>query len=248
MPVIVANGGGLEPASLTIGQQDIPVAVVGTADTFPGTSSDRRPLVVMDGSALARAFHGLPDPLATPRAATEIWVRGPADRVVHTLDALEVRPQLLLTAEAVQDIPFIEAAVQTFLVLQVLGLSAVALLVVVAVVYLSAKQRGRAVATSLSDRMGMRRATMRTASIVELGVLLGVSLFVGAMAGVVSVKLIVPSLDPLPSIPPGPLIVLPVTSLAITAACFALAALVGGTVTDRGARRDSTAEVMRVAE
>ena len=163
-----------------------------------------------------------------------------------TLDALEVRPQLLLTAEAVQDIPFIEAAVQTFLVLQVLGLSAVALLVVVAVVYLSAK---RAVARSRprSPIAWACAARRRTASIVELGVLLGVSLFVGAMAGVVSVKLIVPSLDPLPSIPPGPLIVLPVTSLAITAACFALAALVGGTVTDRGARRDS-AEVMRVAE
>ena len=179
VPVIVANGAGAEPASMTIGQEEVPVSVAGTATTFPGTSSDSRPLLVMDRTALAEAFRGLPDPLATPRATTEIWVHGPPDSVLDTMDELGVFPQLVLTAEEVQDIPFIDAAVQTFLVLRVLGIAAAVLLIAVAVVYLRARQRDRVVATLLSDRMGMPRPTMRAASVVELGALLAVSFVVG---------------------------------------------------------------------
>jgi ABC-type antimicrobial peptide transport system permease subunit len=122
------------------------------------------------------------------------------------------------------------------------------LLVAVAVVYLNARQRNRVVATSLSDRMGMRRSTMRAASVVELGTLLAVSFLAGSLVGVMSAAVVVPSLDPLPSIPPAPLIVVPALALGGTAICLALAAVLGGAIADRGARGVSTAEVMRVAE
>ncbi len=226
----------------------MPISVVGTATTFPGTSSDSRPLLVVDRARLAEAFRGLPDPLATPRATTEIWIDGPASEVLDDMGRLDVRPQLVITAEEVEDMPFIDAAVQTFLVMQVLGFAAVALLVVVAVVYLYAKQRARAVATVLSDRMGMPATTMRRASVVELGAMLVVALVVGTAVGLVSISVVVPSLDPLSSIPPDPLIVVPTIALALTACCLAIAAVAGGTIADRGARRVSTAEVMRVAE
>lgn len=248
VPVVVANGGGATPDTAWIGQVDVPVTVVGTAVTFPGTSSDSRPLVVMDAAALAAAFRGLPDPLATPRAITEIWVDGPAAEVQQRIDELGVLPQLVLSAEEVEDIPFIAAAVQTFLVLQVLALSAVALVVVVAVVYLHAKQRSRVVATTLSDRMGMPRHTMRVASIAELGAMLLVSFLVGTIVGVLSASIVVPSIDPLPTIPPAPLIVTPVVAVVVTAVCLVVASVVGGAIADRGARHRSTAEVMRVAE
>ena len=81
-------------------------------------------------------------------------------------------PQLVLSAEEVEDIPFSGAAVQTFLVLQVLASSAGALVVVVAVVYLHAKQRSRVVATTLSARTALTLTTMRAASIAELGAML----------------------------------------------------------------------------
>jgi putative ABC transport system permease protein len=248
VPVVVANGGGATPVTASIGQVDVPVTVVGTAVTFPGTSSDSRPLVVMDAAALAAAFRGLPDPLATPRAITEIWVDGPAAEVQQGIDELGVLPQLVLSAEEVEDIPFIAAAVQTFLVLQVLALSAVALVVVVAVVYLHAKQRSRVVATTLSDRMGMPRYTMRAASIAELGAMLLVSFLVGTIVGVLSASIVVPSIDPLPTIPPAPLIVVPVAAVVVTGVCLVVASVVGGAIADRGARHRSTAEVMRVAE
>ncbi len=248
VPVVVANGGGATPDTASIGQDDVPVAVVGTAVTFPGTSSDSRPLVVMDAAALATALRGRPDPLATPRAITEIWVDGPAADVQQRIDELGVLPQLVLSAEEVEDIPFIAAAVQTFLVLQVLASSAVALVVVVGVVYLHAKQRSRVVATTLSGRMGMPRDTMRAASIAELGAMLLVSFLVGTIVGVLSASIVVPSIDPLPTIPPAPLIVTPVAAVVVTAVCLVVASVVGGAIADRGARHRSTAEVMRVAE
>ena len=248
VPVVVANGGGATPETVSIWQEDVPVIVVGTAVTFPGTSSDSRPLVVMDAAALAAAFRGRPDPLATPRAITEIWVDGPARDVRERVDELGVVPQLVLSAEEVEDIPFIGAAVQTFLVLQVLASSAVALVVVVAVVYLHAKQRSRVVATTLSDRMGMARHTMRAASIAELGAMLLVSFLVGTIVGVLSASIVVSRIDPLPTIPPAPMIVMPVEAVVVTAVCLVVASVVGGAIADRGARHLSTAEVMRVAE
>jgi len=168
--------------------------------------------------------------------------------VLDSVDELGVLPQLVVTAEEVQDIPFIDAAVQTFLVLRVLGIAAAVLLIAVAVVYLRARQRGRVVATLLSDRMGMPRSTMRAASVVELGAMLAVSFVAGALVGLVSSALVVPSIDPLPTIPPAPLIAVPSSALLVTAAALAAAAVVGGALADRGARARSTAEVMRVAE
>jgi putative ABC transport system permease protein len=177
-----------------------------------------------------------------------VWIDGPPGDVQPRLRELGLRPLLVITADEVQDIPFIDAVVQTFLVLQVLGFSAVVLLLVVGVVYLHARQRSRAVATTLSDRMGMPRSTMRTASILELGALLLVSLLVGTVTGAVATGVIVPSIDPLPTIPPDPLLAFPFAAIVTTGLILAVAAFLGGTAADRGARHVSTAEVMRVAE
>jgi putative ABC transport system permease protein len=96
--------------------------------------------------------------------------------------------------------------------------------------------------------MGMPRSTMRAASILELGALLLVSLVVGTATGAVATGVIVPSIDPLPTIPPEPLLAFPYAAIVATGLCLAVATVLGGTAADRGARHVSTAEVMRVAE
>ena len=248
-PVVVANGRGVVPRTIAIGQLKLAVSVVGTASAFPGTSSDSRPLVVIERSMFADAFRRSPDPTsANPRALTEVWIRGAADEVQRSLGDLGAYPLRVITADEVQDIPSIDAAVQTFLVLQVLGLSAVVLLVVVAVVYLTSRQRARIVATFLSERMGMRASTMRAATVVELGALLLGSFLIGTIVGVFATSVVVPSLDPLPSVLPDPLVVLPLGAIAATAGSLAVAAFAGGVAADRAAGRPSGAEVMRVAE
>jgi hypothetical protein len=248
-PVVVANGRGRVPRTISIGEQELPVSVVGTANAFPGSSSDYRPLVVIDRSMFAGALSGTPDPTAaTPRALTEVWIRGSTDGVVRSLGDLGASPLLVITAEEVQDIPSIDAAVQTFLVLQVLGSSAVVLLIVVAVVYLTTRQRARIVATLLSERMGMRASTMRAATAAELGVVLLGSFLVGTVVGLFATSIVVPSLDPLPSILPDPLVALPLAAVAVTAASLVVATFAGAAAADRAAGRPSGAEVMRVAE
>ncbi len=57
----------------------------------------------------------------------------------------------------VKDVPFIAAAIDTFAMLNVLGLAAALLVIGVLVVYLQARQRARSVSNVLSMRMGMRR-------------------------------------------------------------------------------------------
>ena len=75
----------------------------------------------------------------------QVLRRRPADAGVDTY--------LTITADEVSDIPFIKAAIDTFIVLDVLGIVALILVLVVAIVYLQARQRSRVVSTALSARM-----------------------------------------------------------------------------------------------
>jgi hypothetical protein len=68
------------------------------------------------------------------------------------------------------------------------------------------------------------------------------------VAGAIATRIVVPSIDPLPTIPPEPLLVFPIVAVVVTGLCLAAASVVGGLAADRGGRTISTAEVMRVAE
>ena len=219
----------------------MPVDVVGTATTFPGTSSDS-PSAARGGRGprSPRRSEGRPDPLATPRATTEVWVHGPADGVLDTMDELGVLPQLVLTAEEVQDIPFIDAAVQTFLVLQVLGIAAVVSLIAVAVVYLlrdSAAEGARPCCPTAwacpvrHDACGVgRRAGCDAGRIVRRRAIAGRSLSSVARRA---------EHRSAPVDPPGPVDRRAGGALLVTAVGLVAAAVVGGAMADRGARASS---------
>ena len=61
-------------------------------------------------------------------------------------------------------------------------------------------------------------------------------------------RLTVPLLDPIESIPPDPITVVPVVLVAIVAPALLLAALVGGWLTERRARSADLGQVMRLAD
>ena len=48
----------------------------------------------------------------------------------------------------------------------------------------------------------MSGALLRRSLVVELGVVLGIALVIGGLVGIISVAVVVPSLDPLPTVPP----------------------------------------------
>ncbi|MEO8477754.1 MAG: FtsX-like permease family protein [Actinomycetota bacterium] len=250
LPIVVSNGEGLSFDTIDLANQHVPVEITGRTSSFPGTSSEDRPLVVVSRDVLETYFHtgGQPNPLNVAQGATELWIRGPASEVLATVAELGVLPLTTLTADDVKDIPFIDAAIGTFVMLNILGIAALALVLVVAVVYLQARQRARVLGAALSARMGMSSALLRRSLVVELGVVLGIALVIGGLVGIISVGVVVPTLDPLPTVPPDPLILRPWWALAAAGLALTVASLIGGALAARAARGVSLGEVMRAAE
>ena len=126
------------------------------------------------------AFAGRADPLNADQTTREMWIRGPSAAVVAAASDAGVSSYLTITADEVADIPFIRAAIDTFLVLDVLGVVALLLVLVVGVVYLQARQRSRILSMALSTRMGLEPGTMRRSLVLELLIVLFSALVVGA--------------------------------------------------------------------
>ncbi len=246
VPILLVNGTGADPSRMSLGGVEVPVDVVGTADAFPGASSQQQ-MVVMAADAVQPAFHVDPYRVTSSYATTEFWIRGNQEQIRSDVGGAGLQAYLVLPAHEVEDIPIVVAAVNTLLVLDVLGLVALLLVVLLAIVYLQARQRSRVMASALSSRMGISARTMRLALVLELGGLLLLALAAGALAGLVTLPTVLDAIAPLPSIPPRSIVVAPWGALIAAAALLGVAALVGGRLADRAARRESLGEVMRVA-
>jgi putative ABC transport system permease protein len=247
LPVIVAGGEGIaDPTWVEIAGGSMPLRVVGHAAAFPGMGS-KRPLLVVDQNRFLADYPEPLNPLATGEATTDFWVRGPATPASHFLASLHDPPQLILTAEEVKDIPSIVAVIDTFAMLDLLGLAAALLVVAGILVYLQARRRSQLVAYGLSLRMGMTNAAHRRSLIIELAAILGSAFLIGAIGGIAASALLVPLLDPLATIRPAPLFVLPAAGLVATVLALILLSWVGGWYTNLRERSMDLAEVMRLA-
>jgi hypothetical protein len=138
--------------------------------------------------------------------------------------------------------------IQTFLVMNGLGFAAALLVIAAMLMYLQARQRSQVVSYGLSLRMGLSAKAHLRALTVELGMMLAVAYLTGVSLAVVSAHILVPMLDPLETIPPPSILVAPWMLIAITAAVLALAAAMGGWLTQRGARAADLGQVMRLAD
>ena len=247
LKVAVANGTLGAADSFTYGgDETIPLEVVKTVKTFPGTSS-QAPLMVADAEALERLFPVL-GPLESSRGSTELWGKGDRQTIVSEFGALEDEPYTILTADEVKDIPSISAVIDTFGVLNVLGLGAGLLVIVVILMYLQARQRARIVSFALSRRMGLSVGSHRWALVSELSILLLGSFILGGLLAIGAALIIVGMIDPLAAIPPEPLFIPPISRFLIAAVVLFGIALLGGSLTNKRAGKARVAEVMRVAE
>ena len=138
--------------------------------------------------------------------------------------------------------------IDTVLVMNGLGLAAALLVIAAMLMYLQARQRSQVVSYGLSLRMGMSASGHLRALVAELATMLGLAYVAGASLAVVSAHLLVPLLDPLETIPPTPLLIVPATLVAITAPVLLLVAIGGGWLTDRRARAADLGQVMRLAD
>jgi hypothetical protein len=206
------------------------------ADAFPGVSSDD-PVVVVDVASLDRRLGTESSPLRSTNARTEYWIAGDPDRGLNAVTAGEVK-----------DVPFVAAAIDTFAMLNVLGLAAAVLVIGVLIVYLQSRQRVRVVSNVLSLRMGMREQQAMAALVLDLAAMLLAAFALGASLGLVAGALVAPLLDPLQTIPPAPLLRAPTNAILWTLVGLAVVALVGGWIVHRRAAAVDLGEVLRVAE
>jgi len=247
LPVLMASAPNAFPDSITLDRQTLPIEIVGRANAFPGMTSIR-PLVVVDAQHLLDAFGDAPDPLTVPSASDELWIRGTPRAARAALAELDYTPSLVLTADEVKDISYIAAVIDTFLVMNGLGVVAALLVFAAMLMYLQTRQRSEIVSYGLSLRMGMRSSRHLVAIAIEVGAMLVIAYVAGSVLALTAARLTVPLLDPIEAIPPDPITVVPVALVAIAAPALLLVALAGGWLTERRARSADLGQVMRLAD
>jgi len=247
LPVVMASAPNAFPDSITIDRQRVPIEIVGRANAFPGMTS-LRPLVVVDERRLLEAFEGLPNPLAGANSSDELWIRGDPAAARAALSELTFVPDLILTTAEVKDIPYIAAVIDTFLVMNGLGLLAALLVFAAMLMYLQTRQRSEIVSYGLSLRMGMRSSRHLLAIATEVGAMLVVAYVAGGVLALAAAWLTIPLLDPIEAIPPEPIGVVPVVLVAMAAPVLLLVAFAGGWLTERRARAADLGQVMRLAD
>ena len=131
--------------------------------------------------------------------------------------------------------------------LEALGVLAGMVALVALVLYLQARQRSREVAYALSRRMGMKKRSNFLSVAFELAGMLGASFVIGGGLAVAASWLLYRKADPMPGIPPDPLLRLPVALFLFTRLALLLAAVVSAWWVQRTAERANVAEVMRLA-
>lgn len=245
VPVVVAGPRAPAVSVLEVGIRRIPVEVVARTEAFPGMLSER-PLVVVDADTLAEVSDATV--LSGSNALTELWLRGDRDQAQAALSGLDFPPYQVVTASEVEDIPYIAAVIDTFVVLNALSLATAILVLAALVLYLQARQRAQVVAFGLSLRMGMDDGTHRRALLLEVGSMLAVAAVLAVGLALGASFLMVPRLDPLGAIPPAPLVAVPVPQVGLAVLGLGVATAVGARLAHRRARVAHLGEVMRVAE
>jgi putative ABC transport system permease protein len=247
LPIALAGPGPEGAGTLEINQRIVPVEVVARTGSFPGMYP-HRPLVVVDSSAVCEPFRDTLCPISDADARHELWVKGNTERAVAALAAIPEGTFSIITAEEVKDIPYIAAVIDTFVVLNALGLGTAVLVVAAMLLYLQARERSQLVAYGLSLRMGMTHRAHRRSLFLEVGATLAAAFVLGVAVAMLSVFLMIRFLDPLATIPPAPFLIAPGMLIGLSFLALVAVSWLGAWLADRRARTRHLGEVMRVAE
>jgi hypothetical protein len=223
----------------------VPIRIVARVP-IPGMGPDR-PAVLVDKQALeaVAAQDGLTDPLAA--ADWWVWARGDPALVSRRLLQSSLAPVYLTTLRHVTDDPSVVAAARSVRYFETVGAIATVLALLATVLYLQARRRAQLIASALVQRMGLRRALDLTSVAVETGVITMLALVVGIGVAVVSARLVVPRVDPLPQYAPSTILVYPWWTLVAGAAVIAAATTLIAAAVVAVAGRSSVAEALRLA-
>ena len=112
--------------------------------------------------------------------------------------------------------------------------------------YLGARQRSQAFASSLAARMGLSRGTEVLSLALELGMVTAIAALVGGVVALAAAIPVVGHIDPLPAYVPGPALAVPLAAIVASAVALVVIALAAGAFTSWASRRTNMAEALRV--
>lgn len=248
-PAIVAAGSQLEDEfSIEMASTVIPVTSVAHVEAFPGMLSER-PLVVVGIERLAVLDEATASRiLGSTQASSEIWVKGPIEKVTAALSQLEDRPYAVLTTARVSRLPSIDAVVDSFHMLNLLALVTATLVVGGTLMYVQARQRSALVAYIFSRRMGMTSRSHFRSLALELGYLLVLPFGLLAPAALILARVIAAEVDPLATIPPATIFTTPLVWLLGMGGVLVATTVLGAGLTHRALGRMNVAAAMRTSD
>ncbi len=221
--------------------------VVATADAFPG-QPDRTPMVVADWDRFAEALTAAGrDPGAV--LDRQVWARGEAGPLLEELTAARYAfdPDQVRTRAEFAGRPELGASSWAFGYLRAIALAAGLLGLTGVAMHALAQQRRRTVAALLLRRMGMGRRALDAATALETGLLTGLGLLVAVAVALPASALLLPLLDPVPALPPAPVLAVPWSSLAAVLAGVGAVTAATAVLVGRAARADDPGTVLRAA-
>jgi putative ABC transport system permease protein len=244
LPVIVANGSGFSPRAVTVAGYSIPVHAVASASSFPG--EHRGPNLVLSSTLLRNVLeqHGVT--VDSVGASFDTWAAGKTPDATRYFLSLGLTSDQIVSAADRLRAPAVRALSWALGFMEFLGAMTAIVAIIGLVLYLQARQRGRELSYALSSRMGLSSRAHRSSIAMELGSILVSALVIGSALAVGAAALVYRRLDPLPNLPPTPLLRIPVELLAIVVVCIVATTVVGSTVVQWQTRRANVAEVMRL--
>jgi putative ABC transport system permease protein len=231
-----------EGSTLSVGGATPELEVIDTLDAFPGMLSIR-PLIITQRDALESVGSGSAYQGAGNR---ELWAKGDPQQVLRELADTNLPLLGTISVDDVRQATSLLPLTWTFGFLQALGVATGLISLVGIVLYLQSRQRSRVVTNALVKRMGLTAPSQRASMAAELAVMLLVAFVVGALVAMLAARSAYPQLDPLPSVPPDPILDFPLILVAIVGVVVLSISPIGGWRVQRSADRADVAEVMRL--
>jgi hypothetical protein len=213
----------------------ITVHVIDRASAFPGASRDRPTLVV----TIAEMTGG---PISFQHFA---WVNGSYNEWRVTLQDLGALPLYGVERKTAVDNSVLRFAAWSFDFVRALGVFVGMLVAIALTLHLAARQRQQALAFAFLRRMGMRALTHWRALVFEMAAVASAIFIVGVTLAVFSARMVTPYVDPLPTLLPDPLTVVPWFGIAGAFALIALVVIGGTALAQAAAARVDVSEVLR---
>jgi putative ABC transport system permease protein len=244
LPAIVTSDLSRRDAIVISGRR-IPMRTLAVVDTFPFVASGI-PLVI----TTYRALHDLETRTQLYGSlgvlATYAWGKGPPADVGRALASLQPAYPPATINTFLRN-PDVLVSTRTFGFMRLIAAGAGVLALVGLLLYLQARQRSQAIASTLARRMGFGRSAETLSLCLELAAILAFAAVVGGGVALAAAVPIVHRIDPLPDYPPSPLFTVPLTEIVIAAAVLFVLAGAAGALTSWLARRADVAEALRVA-